>query len=123
MESILAELPEWARSIFYIAVAIGGSILFILRKNQPQQANRSEPSPGGGGLRLDAAFLDSRQIEKTREALDAHADAIRRQTEAIRNHADALRDQTEATADNSKVGERLIAELHELRDEMSRSRR
>ncbi|MCK5934510.1 MAG: hypothetical protein KAG89_20345 [Fulvimarina manganoxydans] len=88
MESLLAELPEWARSLFYLSVAIGGAILFLHRRNQPAKAEGGEPT--STGLRLDAAFLDRRQIETAQQGLADQAEAIRAQTEAIREQTRAI---------------------------------
>lgn len=106
MESLLAELPEWARSLFYISVAIGGAILFLHRRNQPAKTEGGEPA--ATGLRLDAAFLDRRQIETAREGLADHA-------EALRDQAEAIRDQTRAIHSLEK-------EIEEHRRELSRMR-
>ncbi|SMD09914.1 hypothetical protein SAMN06297251_1276 [Fulvimarina manganoxydans] len=107
MESLLAELPEWARSLFYISVAIGGAILFLHGRSRRQETvDGAEPT--APNLRLDAALLDRRQIEIAREELSDHAEALREQAEAIREHTRALHS--------------LEKEIEEHRREISRLR-
>lgn len=51
MESLLAELPEWARGVFYIVLAVGGAILFLHSKSKSAPPALS-PSMASIGMEL-----------------------------------------------------------------------
>ena len=72
MESILAELPEWARILFYAVLAVGGAIMFIHSKNRPAAAQAMTSGVASIGMELG----NKEQIERLIQAVEKVAKAI-----------------------------------------------
>lgn len=56
MKTLLAEVPDWARVLFYIAVVVFGAGLFVYGKFRPEQA---QPAITPQAFELKAAMVDS----------------------------------------------------------------
>ena len=88
MESVIADLPEWARVLFYVVMAIGGASLFLYRKFQPEPRTPTKPDPQfaimGGTLadtqsanRMMEAIIDVRkEVKESREQAGHDMDRI-----------------------------------------------
>lgn len=110
MEEILAELPEWARVLFYVFVVLGGAGLFLFGKYLPQRAD--DPK----AFELKAAMVDSsavQQLAAAVEALAIESRLDRADAEKARRVAHELVESMDA----------LTAELKEVRTEMRMQRR
>jgi hypothetical protein len=71
MESFLAELPDWARNLFYVLAVCFAAWLFVYGKFQPQRAKSSEPGREQT-LEVAGALVDSGAIKMLTAAIEAH---------------------------------------------------
>lgn len=73
MESFLAVLPEWARSLFYVALALGGAGMFIFSKNRPAASPPLSSAVASIGMELG----NKEQMKELIEAVKGIEKAIR----------------------------------------------
>ncbi|HEV7415556.1 MAG TPA: hypothetical protein VGN98_05330 [Tianweitania sediminis] len=111
MESFIAELPEWARVLFYVILVVGGATLFLYRKFQSEPRATAQPDPQyaimGGSL------ADTQSAKRMMDAI-----------QEVRKEVKASREQVEHDMD------RIIEELkrngrtqEDIREEMRNRRR
>lgn len=68
MESFLAELPDWARTLFYVAVVVFGAGVFVYGKLRPQATERHGDSQA---YKLEMATVDSSSVRQLAAAIEA----------------------------------------------------
>ncbi len=115
MESFLAELPAWARTLFYILAVIFAAGLFVYGKLQPPKGQGREMQ-ADKTFELAGALVDSASIKMLSAALEA------RNVLLVQAHAD--------DAKSREIGHELVEsldaltkELSEIRNEMRMKRR
>ncbi|WP_312795530.1 hypothetical protein [Tianweitania sp.] len=72
MESLLAELPEWARNLFYIVLAVGGGVMFIYGRNRPAPSASLAPGVAAIGMELG----NKEQVERLIAAVNRIGDIL-----------------------------------------------
>ena len=105
MESILAELPDWARVLFYVFATAFAAGLFIYGKYQPQKASRSGEAPA---FELKAAMVDSSAVQQLTAAIEAQ------NVEARLDRVDSEK--------SRKLGHELVEAIEALTKELSEIR-
>lgn len=123
MEQFIAGLPEWARTVFYLAAAIAGAVVF-------RQGSKGDPKPASGetSFELKAAMVDNRAVEKLSGEVAGQSIAIMSQTAAIKEQADAVREMSKIARqwmdDQEKAEERRLERRAEIAEqEADRHRR
>ncbi|MBP0438401.1 hypothetical protein [Tianweitania sediminis] len=97
MESILADLPGWARALFYVVLSVGGAVMFIISRNKPA-------APPASALQSIGMELGNKeQMERLIKAVDAVAHAIndKKQSE-MDDKLDELLEKIEHLPDNRR---------------------
>ncbi len=70
MESFLAELPDWARTLFYVVAVLFAAAVFVHGKFQP---SRGKAEPGREHtLEVAGALVDSGSIKMLTAAIEAY---------------------------------------------------
>ncbi|MCC4296279.1 hypothetical protein [Aurantimonas coralicida] len=111
MESLIAELPDWARVLFYVILVVGGASLFLYRKFQapPRATAQADPHYAimGGSL------ADTQSAKKMLEAIHDVRKEIKESREQSEHDMDRI---VEEQKRNGRT-------LEDIREEMRNRRR
>ena len=115
METLIAELPEWARTVFYLVLAIGGGGLFAYSKSRPVQESRSHVEVAG-------ALVDSSSVKALAGSIEGHSLQLVQARSDGREFRSSLDRLAEALDKHGEVVADHLNEVRELRHEMGRRR-
>ena len=115
MESLITELPEWARVLFYIALAVGRAGLFLYRRGQAASPSATSTTirtmtADGEAMKILATSIEG--LAFTMKELEAkmHGPA--------RERRESAEETIEALKDHARELNELRYELRQIRNEM-----